>query len=56
MSSSVQKFYLDQEWFEQPKETEPLSKGVENILELFELLSVEDKVTVKKLLKNKNVF
>lgn len=56
MSSSVQKFYLDQEWYEQPKEPEPLSKGVEDVLKLFESLSAEDKVKVKQLLKSEKVF
>jgi len=56
MSSTVQRFYQDQEYFETQKEQEPLNKDVENILELFRLLSPENKVKVKQLLKSEKIF
>ena len=62
MSDSVQKFYLDQESFgekenkEQSSKTEEYSQDVINIRELFRLLSFEDKVIAKRLIKEESIF
>lgn len=57
MSSTTQRFWEEQEYFEnREKEQEPLNKDVENILELFRLLSPENKVKVKQLLKSEKIF
>ena len=57
MSDSVSKFFLDNSYLEEPKEDkEVLSEDVVNILELFRLLSAEQKVKVRQLLKQENIF
>jgi hypothetical protein len=57
MGDSVSKFFLDNSFLEEPKEEkEVLSEDVVNILELFRLLSVENKVRVRQLLKQENIF
>ena len=62
MSSTPQKFYLDQESFgeqenkEQSSKTEEYSQDVINIRELFRLLSFEDKVIAKRLIQQEKIF
>ena len=57
MSDSVQKFYLDQESFgEKEKTEEKYSQDVINIRELFRLLSVEDRILVKHLIREESIF
>jgi len=57
MSDSISKFFLDNSFLEEPKEDkEVLSEDVVNILELFRLLSAENKVKVRQLLKQENIF
>ena len=56
--NSVQKFYLDQESFgKENKETEEkYSQDVINIKELFRLLSVEDRILVKRIIAEEKIF
>ena len=57
MSDSVQKFYLYQESFgEKEKTEEKYSQDVINIKELFRLLSVEDRILVKRIIAEENIF
>lgn len=59
MSDSVQKFYLDQESFgeQEIKETEEkYSQDVINIKELFRLLSVENRILVKRIIAEEKIF
>ena len=57
MGDSVSKFFLDNGFLEEPKEEDKeLSKDVVDIIQLFRLLSVENKVKVRQLLKNENIF
>ena len=56
MGDSVQKYYMDNSYLEIPKESEEISKEVVNILELFRLLSINDKIVVKKLIRDETVF
>ena len=57
MSDSVQKFYLDQESFgEKEKTEEKYSQDVINIKELFRLLSVEDRILVKRIIAEEKIF
>ena len=57
MGDSVSKFFLDNSFLEEPKEDkEVLSEDVVNIIQLFRLLSVENKVKVRQLLKQENIF
>ena len=61
--NSVQKFYLDQESFgekenkEQSSKTEEkYSQDVINIKELFRLLSVENRILVKRIIAEEKIF
>ena len=62
MSDSVQKFYLDQESFGEQElrskeiKTEEYSQDVINIRELFRLLSVEDRILVKRIIAEEKIF
>ena len=63
MSSSPQKFYLDQESFgeqelrsKEIKTEEKYSQDVINIKELFRLLSVEDRILVKRIIAEEKIF
>ena len=58
MSDSVQKFYLDQESFaeQEIKTEEKYSQDVINIKELFRLLSVEDRILVKRIIAEEKIF
>lgn len=57
MSSTPQKFYLDQESFSEKEKTEEkYSQDVINIKELFRLLSVEDKILVKRIIAEEKIF
>ena len=63
MSDSVQKFYLDQESFDEQelrskeiKIEEKFSQDVINIKELFRLLSVEDRILVKRIIAEEKIF
>jgi len=40
----------------EPKEEEKLSEDVVNILDLFRLLSTQDKLKVRNLLRNEEIF
>ena len=51
------RYYLDQESFgEKEIKTEEYSQDVINIRELFRLLSFEDKVIVKRLIREEKIF
>ena len=54
MSNSEIKYY--QEDYTEQKIEENLSEDVVNILETFKLLSVEDKIVVKRLIKTVDIF
>jgi len=54
MSDSVQRFYSDESFGE--KEIKNNSKEVQNILDIFRLLSVEDKISVKRLIREEEIF
>ena len=58
MSSTPQKFYLDQESFgeKEIKTEEKHSQDVINIKELFRLLSVEDRILVKRIIAEEKIF
>ena len=56
MSSTVQRYFLDDSFGEREHKEEVLDKDVENILELVRLLSPENKVKVKQLLKSEEIF
>ena len=56
MSDSVQKYFLDNSYLEVPKDKEELSEDVVNIIQLFRLLSAEQKVKVKQILRDENIF
>lgn len=57
MSSSPQKFYLDDSFGEKENKTEEIySQDVINIRELFRLLSYNDKALVKRLIREENIF
>lgn len=56
MSSTPQKFYLDQESFGKEKTEEKYSQDVINIRELFRLLSYNDKALVKRLIREESIF
>ena len=63
MSDSVQKFYLDQESFgeqelrsKEIKTEETYSQDVINIKELFRLLSVENRILVKRIIAEEKIF
>lgn len=53
--NSQQKYYMDDS-FQRIEEDKKLSEDVVNILELFKLLSVEDKIYVKKELSSIKLF
>ena len=55
MSDSV-KYFMDNSYLEVPKEKEELSEDVVNIIQLFRLLSLNDKVEVKKLIRDENLL
>jgi hypothetical protein len=52
MGDSVNKYYLD----DNKEEDKEYSQDVINILELFRLLSLEDKAAVKRLIREENIF
>ena len=56
--NSVQKFYLDQESFSEQeiKTEEKFSQDVINIKELFRLLSVENRILVKRIIAEEKIF
>ena len=61
--NSVQKFYIDQESFgeqelrsKEIKTEEKYSQDVINIKELFKLLSVEDRILVKRIIAEEKIF
>ena len=58
MSDSVQKFYLYQESFgeQEIKTEEKYSQDVINIKELFRLLSIEDRILVKRIIAEEKIF
>ena len=58
MSDSVQKFYLDQESFgeQEIKTEEKYSQDVINIKELFRILSVENRILVKRIIAEEKIF
>ena len=57
MSDSVSKYFMDNSYLEEPKQDDKeLSKDVVDIIQLFRLLSVENKVKVRQLLKQENIF
>ena len=55
MSDTVTKYWEEQERFE-PQEIKQHSEDVLNILDLFRLLEISDKVTVKRLIKTEKLL
>jgi hypothetical protein len=57
MGDSVSKFFLDNSFLEEPKEDkEVLSEDVVNIIDLFRLLNSAEKLAVKRLIREENIF
>ena len=56
MSSTPQKFYLDQDFGTEKDKTETFGKNVQEIIDLVSFLSPLEKVQIKKLLKNLDIF
>ena len=57
MSDSVSKFFLDNSYLEEPKQDDKeLSKDVVDIIQLFRLLSSAEKVKVKQIIREENIF
>ena len=57
MSSTTQRFWEEQEYFEnKQEEKEIISKDVQTIIDLFRLLEPLEKVQVKKMLKSESIF
>lgn len=54
MGDSVQKYYLDNSFQEDNNQT--VSNDVLNILDLFRLLSAEEKLKVKQLIREEKIF
>ena len=57
MSDSVTKYFMDNSYLEEPKqEDKELSKDVVNIIDLFRLLSSAEKLAVKRIIREENIF
>ena len=61
MGDSVQKYFMDNSYLEEPKEKEELngdkiSEDFVNIIDLFRLLSSAEKLAVKRLIREENIF
>ena len=62
MGDSVSKFYLDNSFLEEPKvdkielDKSEVSKDVVNIIDLFRLLNSAEKLAVKRLIREENIF
>lgn len=57
MSDTITRYYLDDSFGEKENKTEETySQDVINIRELFRLLSFEDKVITKRLLREEEIF
>lgn len=50
------RYYLDQDFGTEKVETEKDSQDVMNIKELFRLLSVEDRILVKRIIAEEKIF
>ena len=62
MGDSVQKYFMDNSYLEVPKvdkielDKGEVSKDVVNIIDLFRLLSSAEKLVVKRLIREENIF
>ena len=57
MSDSVSKYFMDNSYLEEPKQDDKeLSKDVVDIIQLFRLLSSAEKVKVKQIIREENIF
>ena len=62
MGDSVQKYFMDNSYLEEPKEDKieldksEVSKDVVNIIDLFRLLSSAEKLAVKRIIREENIF
>ena len=62
MSDSVQKYFMDNSYLEEPKTDKielseaEVSKDVVNIVDLFRLLSSAEKLAVKRIIREENIF
>jgi hypothetical protein len=62
MGDSVSKFFLDNSFLEEPKvvkielDKSEVSKDVVNIIDLFRLLSSAEKLAVKRLIREEDIF
>ena len=57
MSDTITRYYLDDSFGEQEIKTEEkYSQDVINIKELFRLLSVEDRILVKRIIAEEKIF
>lgn len=55
--NTEQKYFWDESYLEKvEKEEEELSEDVVHILRMFDVLSIEDKVKIKKLIKNRDLW
>ena len=62
MGDSVQKYFMDNSYLEETKvdkielDKGEVSKDVVNIIDLFRLLSSAEKLVVKRLIREENIF
>jgi len=56
MSDTITRYYLDDSFGGKEKTEEKYSQDIINIRDLFRLLSSEDKVLVRKILSQENIF
>ena len=56
MSDTITRYYLNDSFGEKEKTEEKYSQDVINIKELFRLLSVEDRILVKRIIAEEKIF
>jgi hypothetical protein len=60
MSDSVQKYYMDNSYLGVSKDSKELNENVSedviNILDLFRLLSAENKIKIRQMLRDEKIF
>jgi len=54
--NSEYKFWDDQDLLASPTSTEPISESVQELIDLFRLLKIDDKISAKRLIKKEQIF
>lgn len=56
MSNTVQKFFFDENFAEKEIKTTEITESIKNIVEIYHILSIEERIQCKKIIRELDIF